>query len=146
MASALLTFTATWSASAATDPIAVAARSLSVKDEGYLRLVKSSGSLLIDEGPVRGTIPGRAKVRFVYNGDPAVTAQLTISGHAGSIVASARGRLSSPTSPHPSFDGTLTVTGGSGRYRHAHGSGRLYGIFYRRTYAMTVQTTGTVHY
>jgi hypothetical protein len=143
---ALLTLTATWSASAATSPRASAAHSLSVKDEGYLRLVKSSGSLLIDEGPVHGTIPGKVKVRFIYNGDPAVTAQLTIYGHAGSLLVLARGRLSSPTSPHPSFNGTLTITGGTGRYRHAHGSGRLYGVFYRRTYAMTVQTVGTVRY
>lgn len=146
MTVALLTLAAALSARAATGPTASAARSLSVKDEGYLRLVRSSGSLLIDEGPVHGTIPGKAKVRFVYDGDPIVSAQITISGRAGSILAHARGRLSSPTSPRPSFNGTLTVTGGSGRYRHAHGSGRLYGVFYRRTYAITVQTVGTIRY
>jgi hypothetical protein len=134
------------SAGVAANPTATSASSLSVKDEGYLRLVKSSGSLLIDEGPVQGTIPGKVKVRFVYNGDPAVTAQLTIYGHAGNLQVRASGRLSSPTNPRPSFLGTLTITGGSGRYLHAHGSGRLYGVFYRRSYAMTVQTVGTVHY
>jgi hypothetical protein len=142
----LLALTLTWSASANTPPTASMAGSSSVKDEGYLRLVKSSGSLLIDEGPAHGTIPGAVRVRFVYNGNPIVTAQITIYGHAGNIQARASGRLSSPTSPRPSFEGTLTILGGSGRYLHSHGDGRLYGVFYRRSYAMTVQTEGTLRY
>jgi hypothetical protein len=124
---------------------ATASGRVSVKDEGYLRLVKSSGSLLIDEGSAHGTIPGKVRVRFVYDGNPTVSAQITIYGHAGSIQAHATGHLSSPTDPSPSFKGTLTISGGSGRYLHAHGSGTLYGVFYRRSYAMTVQTEGALH-
>jgi hypothetical protein len=130
----------------ATPPSAGVASTVSVKDEGYLRLVKSSGSLLVDEGPAHGTIPGTVKIHFVYNGDPTVSAQITIYGRAGSIRAHATGRLSSPTSSSPSFEGTLTIDGGSGRYAHSHGSGHLYGVFYRRSYAMTVQTQGTLRY
>ena len=123
-----------------------ASRSVSVKDEGRLRLVKSSGSLLIDEGPASGTIPGKVRVRFTYDGNPTVNAQITIYGHAGDIEAQGGGRLSSPTSSSPSFAGTLTIRGGSGRYAHASGSGHLYGVFYRRSYAMVVQTEGTLRY
>lgn len=123
-----------------------AARSLSVKDEGRLRLVKASGSLLIDEGPATGTIPGKVRVRFTYNGNPSVSAQITIYGHAGTILGHGSGRLSSPTSPSPSFKGALTITGGSGRYAHASGSGEMFGVFYRRSYAITVQTRGALHY
>lgn len=142
----LLALFAAWSASAARGPRASAARSISVKDDGSLRLVKNSRSVLTDEGPMHGTIPGKVRVRFVYNGNPAVTAQITIFGHSGTIQARGNGRLSSPTSPTPSFSGTLTILGGSGRYLHAHGSGQLYGVFYRRSYAMTVQVRGTMHY
>jgi hypothetical protein len=123
-----------------------AARSLSVKDEGNLRLIRSSGSTLTDEGPTTGTIPGRVRVLFVYNGNPNVSAQITIYGHSGSIRAHGSGRLSSPTSPNPSFSGNLTIAGGSGRYAHARGSGHLYGVFHRRSYGMIVQTQGTLRY
>ncbi len=122
------------------------ARSLSVLDEGKLHLVKSSGSLLIDEGAVHGTIPGRVKVRFVYDGNPSVSAQITIYGSHGTIQAKAKARLSSPTSPAPSFSGSLSIVGGTGSFAHAHGGGHLYGVFYRRSYALTVQTQGTVDY
>jgi hypothetical protein len=122
------------------------ASSVSVKDEGNLRLVHSSGSTLTDEGTARGTIPGSVALRFVYNGDPTVTALLTIHGHAGTIQARATARLSNPSSRTPSFQGTLIITRGSGRYAHASGTGMLYGVFDRRSYALTVQTRGTLHY
>jgi hypothetical protein len=123
-----------------------ASRTLSVKDEGRLKLVHSSGSTLIDEGPASGTIPGKTRVRFVYNGNPTVSAQITIFGRSGTIYAHGSGRLSNPTSASPSFSGTLTISSGSGQYAHAHGGGHMYGVFYRRSYALTVQTEGTLHY
>jgi hypothetical protein len=133
-------------AEAATTLDATVAGRVTVKDESYVRLVKSSGSVLIDEGSAHGTIPGKVKVRFVYNGNPTVSAQITIYGHMGSIQARGSARLSSPTSSSPSFKGTLTISGGSGRYLHAHGGGTLYGVFYRRSYAITVQTEGALQY
>jgi hypothetical protein len=147
LAIAAATLAALWAtAGVRAQQTATAASSISVKDEGYLRLVKSSGALLIDEGKAHGTIPGTVKIHFVYNGNPIVSAQITIYGRAGSIRAQASGRLSSPTSASPSFGGTLTIDGGSGRYAHARGAGHLYGVFYRRSYAMTVQTLGTLRY
>lgn len=127
-------------------PSAHAARVLNVKDEGRLRYVKSSGEVIIDEGHASGSFPGSVKVRFLYNGEPTVSARFTISGPGGSIYAHGTGRLSSPTSPAPSFHGSFTVTGGSGRYSHAHGSGALYGVYYRRSYALTVQAAGKLPY
>jgi hypothetical protein len=134
------------SASAGPTPRASSARTLNVKDEGRLRLVKSSGSQLIDEGPASGTIPGTVRIVFVYDGNPTVSAQITIYGHSGSIQAHGTADLSSPTSASPSFKGTLAIAGGAGRYAHARGSGQLYGVFYRRSYAITVQTQGTLRY
>ncbi len=127
-------------------PAARAASVLNVRDEGRLRYLKSSGSQLIDEGPATGTIPGRVRVRFTYNGSPNVSAQFTIYGAHGSLTGSASGRLSDPNSPTPSFRGSLSLTGGSGRYAHARGSGELFGVFHRRGYGMIVQTIGRLRY
>jgi len=125
---------------------AVWAGTVSVRDEGRLRFLHSSGAQLIDEGPATGTIPGTVRVRFTYNGAPTVTALFTIHGRDGSISGQGRGRLSSPTSESPSFRGSLSITGGSGRYARARGSGELFGVFYRRSYGLIVQTIGRLSY
>lgn len=141
-----MVLTLAWGSNGLASTRARLAGTLSARDEGRLHLVKASGSLLIDEGPVAGTIPGKVRVDFTYNGDPSVSAKITIYGHAGTILAHGSARLSSPTSPSPSFKGALAITGGTGRYAHAHGSGELFGVFYRRSYAITVQTKGVLHY
>jgi hypothetical protein len=123
-----------------------AASVLTVHDEGHLHYVHASGSVIIDEGSVSGSFPGSVRVRFLYDGEPEVSASFTITGHGGSISARGTGMLSSPTSPSPSFKGRLTVTGGSGRYAHVHGGGELFGVYNRRSYALTVQAIGKLPY
>jgi hypothetical protein len=117
---------------------AVAARVLNVRDEGRLRFITSSGSELIDEGPGVGSFPGKVRVHFVYNGNPAVTARFTIFGRGGSISGRAKARLSNR--------GAFAITGGSGRYARIHGTGELFGVFTRRGYGLVVQTIGRLHY
>ncbi len=133
-------------ASSTAQPIARSARVLNVRDEGHLRFVRASGSTLLDEGRVAGSFPGTVKVRFLYNGEPNVSAQFTIFGAGGSISARGSGRLSSPVSATPSFKGHMQITGGSGRYAHVRGSGELFGVFNRRTYALSVQAIGKLPY
>jgi hypothetical protein len=141
-----LLMSATGTAGARPGVRAHAASVLSVNDEGHLRFVHASGSVIIDQGSVSGTFPGSVRVRFLYDGEPQVSAQFTISGQGGSISAHATGRLSSPTSPSPSFSGHMTITSGSGRYAHVHGGGNLYGVYNRRSYALTVQAVGKLPY
>jgi hypothetical protein len=125
---------------------ATAARALNVRDEGHLHLISSDGSELIDEGPAAGSLPGKVRVHFVYNGSPAVSARFTINGNAGSISGRANARLNNPTSPDPSFRGAFAIIGGSGRYARIHGTGELFGVFTRRGYALVVQAIGSLHY
>ena len=127
-------------------PLAHASRTLNVYDEGHLHYVRSSGNRVIDEGHAGGTVPGTVVVYFTYNGNPTVYASFQIHAHGGTISGYAKGHLSNPVSTSPSFSGALTLGGGGGRYAHAHGSGELYGVFYRRNYAMTVQTRGRLSY
>jgi hypothetical protein len=130
-------------------PIANAERGrhiLNVRDEGRLHFVKASGSDIIDEGRVTGTFPGWVKVRFTYNGEPTVSAALTIYASAGTISARGSGRLSSPVAANPSFRGHMHATAGSGRYAHVEGSGELFGVFHRRNGGLIVQAIGKLSY
>lgn len=126
--------------------LARAARTVSVNDSGQLTRVHASGEIITEGGEVSGTLPGTAKVRLDI-GAEVVTAsfRITVPG-VGSIVGHASAKLSSP-GRHASFRGTLSVTGGTGRYARARGTGMLYGVIERRYDLLTVQTReGTLHY
>jgi hypothetical protein len=120
-----------------------AAHTLSGTETGHLHLVSTSGSLLFEEGPASGPLTGHMRSRL--NLGAVFTGSFTIYTPAGSIA----GRGSA--TPHGSgryrsFSGALTVTGGTGRYAHAHGQAGLYGTFDQRTYALLIQTTGHFSY
>jgi hypothetical protein len=127
---------------------AAAERTFNVHDEGKLHETGYSGSQIREEGAATGSLPGKLNVQFNYTGTSlTVTAQFTITGNGWSLTGHGSGTLSSPNSPSPSFSGPLEITNGTGRYAHAHSSGKLYGVFYRRKhYALTVQTLGELHY
>lgn len=101
---------------------------------------RSTGSHLFEEGTAHGTLPG--SVRAECNVGATFVANVTIYTSVGTI------RGNGTATPHASgiyesFSGTLTITGGTGHYTHAHGHAGLYGVFNRRTYNITVQTTGS---
>jgi hypothetical protein len=130
-------------AEAMDSPKARAAQVLSAADTARLHYVHSSGSLLLDEGSASGTLPG--KMRAKVNITATISGTFTIYIHGGTITGHGS------ATPHgsgtyESFSGSLTVTGGSGRYSHARGHAGLYGTFDRNNYALVVQTTGTLHY
>jgi hypothetical protein len=124
-------------------PEAHAAGSVQVDDVAHLHLVKSSGSLLIEQGQATGSLPGKATVRMRVGSR--VTATFTIVASGGSIAGSGSAALKS-SGLYASFGGSLSVGSGSGRYAHAHGKGGLYGVIDRRTHAVTVKTAGTLYY
>ena len=128
----------------ATFPGASAAHVLSVRDEGHLHSVSNSGAELLEEGKVSGTIPGRLKVSFDIGAT--ITAKFTIYANGGGSINGSGGGALHSTSVYSSFGGSLKVTGGAGRYAHAHGSGTLTGAINRKTYALTVQADGKLDY
>jgi hypothetical protein len=122
-----------------------AARMMHTIDEAHLLYVRnrSAGSHLFEEGTAEGTLPGRVIAKC--NLGATFVADVTISTRAGTI------RGHGTATPHASgiyesFSGTLAITGGTGRYTHAHGHAGLYGVFNRRTYNLIVQTTGSFTY
>jgi hypothetical protein len=119
------------------------ARTASVDDTGHLHLVNASGATLSEAGPVSGTLPGRVKVRLVVRAN--VTASFTLEASDGAIVGHGSAVLHS-SREYSSFGGSLWVDRGTGRYRHAGGAGKLYGVIDRNSDALTVQTVGQLHY
>jgi hypothetical protein len=118
-----------------------AARALRATDRAALHYVSASGSLLFEEGHASGTLAGRMKVHLLVGA--VLRGNFTIYLRRGSIQGRGEG-VPHGSGVYESFAGWLVVTGGTGRYRHARGRARLYGTFNRNTYALLVQTTGTL--
>lgn len=110
-------------------------------DTAHLHYVKSSGSELLEEGQATGRLPGRVRVRLDIGAT--VTASFTIYTSHGDLSGTGSGKLHS-SGEYASFGGTMSVSHGTGSYGHAHGHGGFYGTINRRTYAVVVQTTGTL--
>jgi hypothetical protein len=120
-----------------------AVRVLQASDTAHLHYKSASGAQLLEEGRATGTLPGSMRVHLDVG--TTFTGTFTIYASGGSIVGHGS------ATPHgsgtyESFSGTLTVTGGSGRYAHAHGRGGLYGTFDRENYALVIKTTGSLAY
>jgi hypothetical protein len=139
----LAIFVSLTAVSAHASPAAHSARSVRVSDTAHLHLVSASGSRLNESGSATGTLPGRVKGRF--NIGPRISASLTIYVHGGSITLKGSG---APTAQgvRSRFRGKLTITGGTGKYAHAHGSGSFSGVVDRRSWAVTAKATGTLSY
>jgi hypothetical protein len=120
-----------------------AARALNVTDTGRLHVISTSGSSVLEEGAATGRLPGSVRVRLEVAA--LVTASFTIYARGGTLSGHGSGALHS-AGLYATFGGTMTVTRGTGRYAHAHGHGGFYGAINRRTFAVTVQTTGMLSY
>jgi hypothetical protein len=123
--------------------VASAARTLNATDTAHLHYVHSSGSSLFETGTATGTLPGSMQAHV--NIGPTISGNFTIDVRGGSISGHGTGTPHG-SGTYESFSGSLTVTGGTGRYTHAHGRAGLYGTFNRKTYALVVQTTGRLSY
>lgn len=120
-----------------------AARVVKATDSARLHYISASGSVLFEEGRATGALPGAMKVHMRVEAQ--FSGSFTIYARGGTI--SGHGRAT----PHgngvyESFAGSLVASGGTGRFKHARGRARLYGTFNRRTYALVVQTVGTLYY
>jgi hypothetical protein len=121
-----------------------AASTVSGADSANLHLLHQDESLLFEEGKATGVLPGRmqAQLRVAQH---QFSGTCTIYTNGGSItghgVATPKG-----AGRYQSFKGTLSITGGTGRFRDAHGQTGLYGTFDRRTFSLVIQTTGNISY
>jgi hypothetical protein len=131
-------------AAATLGPAAATARTISGADTAHLELRHQDESLLLEEGKATGVLPGRMRAQLKvaqhqFSGTCTIyTDGSSITGHG---VATPKG-----AGRYQSFKGTLTITGGTGRFRGAHGQTGLYGTFDRITFSIVIQTTGNFSY
>jgi hypothetical protein len=143
LASAALASGSADARSSTSSPAAHAAHALRATDTAKLHYVSAAGSELLEQGKTTGTIPGSMRAQVEIGAT--ISGNFTIYTQSGSI------KGHGVATPHgggiyESFAGTVVVTGGTGRFAHAHGHTGLYGTFDRNTYALTIQTTGTLSY
>jgi hypothetical protein len=125
-------------------PAANATQSLVVKDSVHLHLVRTSGSLLIEEGTASGSLPGTVKGRF--NVGATVTGWFTIYPRSGGAISGHGVGVPSKPGKYTSFAGTMSVGSGTGHYSRAHGSGGFYGVVNREDWKVVFQTSATLLY
>jgi hypothetical protein len=119
-----------------------AAGDLSLSDTGHLHLTSHHSFTLNEVGSASGTISGTIYIHLSVVSTNRVTAEVSLYPSGGSLTgyASASYRSSGGVA---SFSGTMSVTRGTGRYDHAHGSGLSFtGTIQRVNDAITVRVSG----
>jgi hypothetical protein len=126
-------------------PRATTTRSEHLAVVAHLHYVTARGSYLFEEGQASGALAGTVSARVRITAD--ISGSFTFYSRGGSVRGYGSAKLKESGS-YASFGGTLKVLGGTGRYAHASGSGRLYGVYNRRSpqLELTIQTTGNLSY
>ena len=119
-----------------------ASRTFSLNDSGRLHLTSHHGFTLNEQGGASGTISGTIYIHLHIVSTNRVTAEVNIYPSGGSVTGYATASYP-PAGGVASFNGTMTVARGTGRYNHAHGSGLSFtGSVQRSNDAVTVRVSG----
>ncbi len=109
------------------------------------RLTSRPGHVDYAKGTVSGTFTGTTTIRFVAIGSIGGEATFTIYPKSGGSLTGrsvTHGRVVGPTAY---FSGTSSITGGTGAYAHAHGTGLTFsGKVDRQNYRSTSVTHGNI--
>lgn len=128
----------------ATLPATAAARTLSITENVSLKLQKKVDAKLTHRGTVTGTIPGSARASSTLRGLK-LSGTVTVVTKQGTLRIKINGRARS-SGVRLKFDGTATMDGGTGTYRHARGTGRFDGVVDRSDWSATIRATGKLSY
>lgn len=128
------------------EPVAVAAKVLFLNVTTNLHLVSRSGHTLIHQGSTSGNLSGAIYTHSVALSTSRGEGTFTFYPKGGSISgrASTRGHVVGATLY---FTGTATITGGTGKWAHASGSGLQYsGVMNRQNFHVTEHFSGNIRY
>jgi hypothetical protein len=119
-----------------------AADSFSLSETGHLRLTSKHGFTLNEQGGASGTISGTIYIHLNIVSTNRVTAEVSIYPSGGSLTGNATASYH-PAGPVATFNGTMSIARGTGRYSHARGSGLSFtGTVQRINDAVTVRVNG----
>jgi hypothetical protein len=130
--------------SRAATPAATAhtARTISLSETGRLHLTSHHSFTLNEKGWASGTISGTIYLHLNVVSTNRVTAEVNIYPNGGSLTGRASASYH-PAGAVATFNGTMAIVRGTGRYRHAHGSGLSFtGTIRRSNDAVTVHVNG----
>lgn len=122
-------------------PVAVAAKTLYVKETGTLDLIGRLGNTLYERGRASGTLNGAVEIKLTLVNSTHVTAVFTVKPSGGSINGQASGSFQS-VGTLGYFGGALLITRGTGTYKHASGRISISGILNRRNDHLIVHVSG----
>jgi hypothetical protein len=134
-------------AAGAASPHAKAARTLKLNDTANLSLANKKGFELKENGNAKGSLNGQISIQLKVISGRMISALIQVYPSGGSLKASARGAYQVKTSTSATFSGTLNITGGSGRYSKAKGSGLSFsGTVHRPSDSVSVRVSGNMSY
>jgi hypothetical protein len=144
---ALAAVAAVGTGAAGAAPNAHAARTLDLKDDASLSLSNKKGFELKESGKASGSLPGTIYIQLKVASERSVTAKIQVYPSGGTLDATASGSYRVVSSSTASFSGKLNITGGSGRYSKAKGSGLSFsGTVHRPGDSVAVRVSGNMSY
>jgi hypothetical protein len=121
---------------------AIAARTVPATEHVTLALVKKTGTKFQHKGRVSGTVTGSVTSQITLT-SLSITGTVTMRAKDGTLQLKVRGTARSG-GLRSKFDGTATMTDGTGRYAGARGKGTFTGVVNRRTWAATLDARGAL--
>lgn len=133
-------------AASAAGPKAHASRTISLKETGNLRYSNKHGSEVKEQGYATGTLSGSIYLQLRLSSTKTVSATVQVYPKGGLLRGSASASYHNHGS-YATFSGRMNITGGSGKYSKARGSGLSFsGKINRSNSAVVVYVSGRMSY
>jgi hypothetical protein len=114
--------------------------------EAHFHRVGPGGTEILEKGTVTGTYPGPATTHLVFSGSK-MTGTFSLRTTGGTMYGRTNATaVGSTARPVVRYAGTVTVTGGTGRFRTASGTLRMAGTMRRINNAVYEKSTGHIDF